>query len=103
MLFRSGRFRPIFFEALGVTGFRPFSFEWAFNSMPSGHAAATFAGLVMVGMLAPRLKPVTWTLAIIVGASRVAYGAHWPTDVLLGAFIGIVAADLIKWLAFKRK
>ena len=98
-----GRFRPIFFEALGVTGFRPFSFEWAFNSMPSGHAAATFAGLVMVGMLAPRLKPVTWTLAIIVGASRVAYGAHWPTDVLLGAFIGIVAADLIKWLAFKRK
>ena len=98
-----GRFRPIFFEALGVTGFRPFSFEWAFNSMPSGHAAATFAGLVMVGMLTPKFKPVMWTLAIIVGASRVAYGAHWPTDVLLGAFIGMVAADLIKWWAFRRK
>lgn len=98
-----GRFRPIFFEALDMTGFRPFSFEWAFNSMPSGHAAATFAGLVMVGMLAPKFKPLTWTLAIVVGASRVAYGAHWPTDVIFGAFIGMVAADLIKYWAFKRK
>ncbi len=98
-----GRFRPIFFEALDITGFRPFSFEWAFNSMPSGHSAATFAGLVMVGMLVPKYKPLTWALAIIVGASRIACGAHWPTDVILGAFIGMVAADLIKWWAYKRK
>ncbi len=98
-----GRFRPIFFEALGITGFRPFSFEWAFNSMPSGHTTATFAGLVMAGMLAPKIKPITWTLAIIVGVSRVATGAHWPTDVILGAFIGMVTADLVKCWAFKRK
>ena len=98
-----GRFRPIFFEALGVTGFRPFSMEWAFNSMPSGHTTATFAGLVMAGMLAPKIKPITWTLAIAVGLSRVAIGAHWPTDVILGAFIGMVAADIVKYLAFRRK
>lgn len=90
-----GRARPVFFEALGITGFYPFSFEWAFNSMPSGHATASFAGLVALGMLVPRAKPVTWTLAIIIGASRVAYGAHWPSDVLLGAFIGMVAADFV--------
>lgn len=98
-----GRFRPIFFEALDITGFRPFSFEWAFNSMPSGHTAATFAGLVMIGMLAPKFKPLTWTLAIIVGASRVACGAHWPTDVIFGAFIGMVAADLIKYWVFNKR
>lgn len=91
-----GRARPIFFEALNMTGFYPPSLEWAFNSMPSGHATATFAGLVMLGLLAPKIKWATWTLAIIVGASRVAYGAHWPTDVLLGAFIGMVAADLVR-------
>lgn len=98
-----GRFRPVFFEAFGMTGFRPFSLEWAFNSMPSGHTTATFAGLIMAGMLSPKIKQVTWTLAIIVGLSRVAAGAHWPTDVILGAFIGMVAADVVKYLAFKRK
>ena len=91
-----GRFRPLFFEALDMTGFLPFSTGWGFNSMPSGHAAASFAGLVMIGLLVPKIKWLTWTVAIVVGLSRVAYGAHWPTDVLLGAFIGMVSADFVK-------
>ncbi len=90
-----GRARPVFFEALGMTGFFPFNTEWAFNSMPSGHTTATFAGLVMIGMLVPQAKVFTWTLAIIVGASRVCHGAHWPTDVVFGAFIGMVVADIV--------
>lgn len=91
-----GRARPIFYEALGLTGFFPFNTEWAFNSMPSGHTTATFAALVMMGMLAPKIKWFTWTLAITVGVSRVAVGAHWPTDVLIGAFVGMVMADFVK-------
>jgi membrane-associated phospholipid phosphatase len=91
-----GRARPIFFEALGQTGFYPINFDWAFNSMPSGHATASFAGLVMLGMLFPKIKWATWTIAIIIGVSRVCYGAHWPTDIILGAFIGMLSADIIK-------
>ncbi len=98
-----GRARPIFFEGLGMTGFFPFTAEWAFNSMPSGHTAATFAGLVMIGLLVPRYKVFTWTGAIVVGASRVMVGAHWPTDVILGAFIGMVVADVVKWAVAKIK
>jgi undecaprenyl-diphosphatase len=63
--------------------------------MPSGHTALSFAGLVMLGMLMPRFKWLTWTLAILIAVSRVAIGAHWPTDVLLGAFVGMVAADFV--------
>lgn len=90
-----GRARPIFFDEFGIVGFFPGTFEWAFNSMPSGHTALSFAGLVMLGMLMPRFKVLTWGLAILIGLSRVAIGAHWPTDVILGAFIGMVAADIV--------
>lgn len=90
-----GRARPIFFDEFGIVGFFPGTFEWAFNSMPSGHTALSFAGLVMLGMLMPRFKVLTWGLAILIGLSRVAIGAHWPTDVILGAFVGMVAADVV--------
>lgn len=97
-----GRARPIFFEALDMTGFFPPSLDWAFNSMPSGHTAISFAGLVMIGMLTPKFKVFTWTLAILIGVSRVAVGAHWPSDVILGAFIGMVIADIIKSQLLKK-
>lgn len=94
-----GRMRPVFFEALDKTGFVPFSTDWAFNSMPSGHSFASFAGLVMLGLLAPKIKWFTWTLAIVIGLSRICVGAHWPSDVIFGAFIGMLAADVVKsWL-----
>ena len=69
--------------------------------MPSGHTAVSFAGLVMLGMLFPRIKWATWTIAIIIAVSRVYIGAHWVGDVLLGAFIGMLCADLTKALLKK--
>lgn len=96
-----GRMRPVFFEALSRTGFYPFTSDWAFNSMPSGHVIASFAGLVMIGLLYPRWKWATWALAIIIGISRVAVGAHFPSDVILGAFIGMACADFVKSAKYK--
>lgn len=91
-----GRSRPIIYEALNSTFFVPGTFETVFNSMPSGHTAVSFAALVMLGMLTPRIKWATWTLAIIIAVSRVYVGAHWVGDVVLGAFVGMVCADIVK-------
>ncbi|MCL2017666.1 MAG: phosphatase PAP2 family protein [Alphaproteobacteria bacterium] len=96
-----GRMRPILWEVFGQTGFYPLNAEWVLNSFPSGHATASFAGLVMIGLWFPRLKWATWTLAVMAGLSRISLGAHWPSDVLLGAFIGMVTADFV-FSIFKR-
>ena len=98
-----GRARPVFYEALGMTGFYPFARDWAFHSMPSGHTMASFAGLVMIGMLVPRAKWFTWTFAIVIGVSRVCVGEHWPSDVVLGAFIGMIAADIVRAVVARSK
>lgn len=92
-----GRSRPVLFDALGNTYFEPGTIEHVFNSMPSGHTAASFAGLVMIGMLFPKIKWATWTLAVIIGFSRIYVGAHWTSDVVLGAFIGMLCADIVKY------
>lgn len=90
-----GRARPIFYEAIGMTGFFPFTGDMAFHSMPSGHALASFAGLVMIGMLAPRAKWFTWSFATLIAFSRVCAGMHWPSDVIFGAVWGVMCADIV--------
>jgi len=89
-----GRGRPILDRGADI--FVPCSWDWLYNSMPSGHALLSFAGLVMIGLLAPRARWFTWSLAILIGASRVVLGVHWTSDVILGAFVGMVCADVVK-------
>ncbi len=94
-----GRARPIFYQEIGMTGFFPGASDAAFHSMPSGHAMASFAGLVMIGMLAPRAKWFTWTLATVIAVSRVCAGFHWPSDIIFGAFWGVLCANLVRaWM-----
>ena len=94
------RLRPVFVMSGQIPEFNRFA--WAWHSMPSGHTIVTFAGLVMIGMLAPKFKPLTWTIACVVGLSRICVGAHWFSDVVLGAFLGMVIADIVKWGLMKK-
>jgi membrane-associated phospholipid phosphatase len=73
------------------------------TSFPSLHATITIAVYGMLSVIlcsnqSQRRRTLIWSLAVlvtlIVGASRVYLGAHWPTDVFGGYALGAA------WLSF---
>jgi undecaprenyl-diphosphatase len=58
------------------------------QSMPSGHAATSFAGAVILTYLLPRGAPLFFLLAAAIAFSRVYVGVHYMSDVLVGALLG---------------
>lgn len=65
--------------------------EFNWQSFPSAHTATAVAFAVGMVMLFPKGRPVFWFLAILAGVQRVVFRAHWPTDVLAGAVLGLAA------------
>ncbi|MCC5949497.1 MAG: phosphatase PAP2 family protein [Nitriliruptoraceae bacterium] len=68
----------------------------ASTSFPSGHTASAFAFTIAAGSGAGRWRWPLLGLAATVGVSRVTSGAHYPSDVLGGAAVGIGAAALAR-------
>jgi membrane-associated phospholipid phosphatase len=67
------------------------------TSFPSGHAAAAAAFAMGAALEMPVLAVPLGGLAAAVMASRVVTGAHYPTDVIAGALLGMgVSAWLIR-------
>jgi len=62
------------------------------QSLPSGHAATSFAGAVVLSYLLPRSAPYVFLLAAAIAFSRIYVGVHYPTDVLAGAALGAVVS-----------
>jgi membrane-associated phospholipid phosphatase len=72
------------------------------NSLPSGHAATSFAGAIILGYLFRRALPGLLALAALVAVSRVYVGVHYPSDVLVGAALGsMVALTVVAALRFR--
>jgi membrane-associated phospholipid phosphatase len=64
-----------------------YNFDYGSPSFPSGHTMVAFSLAEVYGSEYGRWW--TYPLAALVGWSRVYEGAHWPSDVLLGAVLGV--------------
>jgi undecaprenyl-diphosphatase len=102
----TGRQRPL--VLIDPLRFNPFINGWKGFwdepnlSLPSGHTCLAFATAATLGLCIPRWRYAFYALAAIVGAERVAENAHYLTDVIAGAGIGVLSAHLtygaMRWL-----
>jgi undecaprenyl-diphosphatase len=69
------------------------------SSFPSGHAASAVAFATAVTMESPAVGLAVAPVAAAVAYSRVHTGAHWPSDVAVGALMGtgIALATRLWW------
>ncbi|MBV8564162.1 MAG: phosphatase PAP2 family protein [Methylobacteriaceae bacterium] len=97
-----GRARPRFVDTLGPFHFDFLSLTARLASFPSGHATSAFAAAWAIGLFWPPGRPWLFALAGLIAFSRVAVGAHYLSDVVAGACLGMLVAVLLAH-AFARR
>lgn len=66
-------------------------------SFPSGHATLVFGAATILNFLYQHKLTWLYALAFLVAITRIYIGVHYPSDVLGGAFLGVVIAGIIYW------
>lgn len=74
------------------------AFDYAVQSFPSGHTATAFGLAIGLGFAYPKGRWLFLFFATLAGLQRIIAGAHYPSDVLVGAAIACFTAP---WLAPK--
>ena len=95
-----GRRRPRDDMEMGLYGFVPFAFNLEYNSFPSGHALTISCVAVIFTCVWPNLAPVWFSIAAVLAVTRALLTAHFLSDVLIGAGIGMLAAREVLLLGF---
>lgn len=72
------------------------------TSFPSGHTATAFCGAELLrleyGKQSGWIAAAGYTVAAATGVMRIYNDRHWTGDVISGACIGVLAADLTYWI-----
>lgn len=78
-----------------LSGVNSLSSYGSFDSFPSMHTALAFTVATFVRKYSKSTGFILFIIATLVGISRIFVGVHFPIDVLIGAFIGIVIPRLL--------
>ena len=95
-----GRRRPRDDMEMGLYGFMPLAFNTSYNSFPSGHALTICCVAVIFTCVWPAWWPVWFAVAALLAVTRALLTAHFLSDVLIGAGIGLIAAREVLQLGF---
>lgn len=88
-----GRPRPVMFDDHGLFSLNPFTWNFDFESFPSGHATTNGALFMALALLMPRIRYLLLLLGLCFALTRVFIGVHFPSDVTAGFGFGM-------WFAF---
>jgi len=71
-------------------------------SFPSGHAFSIFLAVSVLGAYYGwKLYASGYVVAIAVSLSRLYLGVHYPSDVVAGAVLGIIAGEMLVYAAYR--
>jgi len=90
-----GRSRPYTNE--GKAKFRPFNFNAAHTSFPSGHSTVSFAVSTVLANNTDNiyLKIICFSASGLVACSRIYHNDHWFSDVITGSLIGYFTGNYV--------
>ena len=100
--FAASRHRPSDYFRDGIVGFFPFTITQRLDSFPSGHSQTVFVLVTTLIIAFPRhWKPIL-AVGVFTAVSRVVLLNHFPSDILIGSWLGAFFVFLLAPLILRR-
>ena len=95
--------RPKYFFFEGFDRIDFFNALHKANSFPSGHTQAAFTLAILLAIYVNQYYWIIFTIAGLMGISRIFMSMHFPSDILFGAYLGSLIPILLYKFHYKTK
>ena len=99
----AGRFRPEMYFKAHDFGFDFFHVKQTMMSFPSGHSATAMGAAAACALLFPKYRFLFYGFGLLVMISRVVIVRHYPSDILIGALLGVLTSYLLYERYYKQE